>query len=325
MRQKRLLAAVLAIVIALNLSAGFSGGLSEAEASGAPAASAPVTQANILSLLKQYDPDGFYILKKQIRKNDDILQWFSGSSVILDGINTAVHEETHGYSFAYRKKGKTAYFVGNKKTVYVKQTKIYRSKKMAGSIPQDLRTARYSVYIADPSKNLSSNVQGAYGLLNEFMAYCSGMHTTLCLYPYLESEHVDWDMWERFIVSCENDKLAYAEFRYYVLHYLYYAKKHYPKVYKGILKNKAFCKAYRKIERRFAGQVAEYEADLLRLKAHLENAGKTLILTDGEAILYSRGGGTGVGRYTSDYKNLMQEMEKKRYQNIHAKLLKNGK
>lgn len=33
--------------------------------------------------------------------------------------------------------------------------------------------------------------------------------------------------------DCENERQAYAELKYYILHYLYYAKKHYQDIYKG--------------------------------------------------------------------------------------------
>lgn len=88
---------------------------------------------------------------------------------MLDGMNTAVHEETYGYSYSYGTysfSGKTtAYFVGNKKTVYVPHTMVYQSKEMAKTIPKRLRTFRYNTYVAKPSAYLSSNVDGAYKTL----------------------------------------------------------------------------------------------------------------------------------------------------------------
>ena len=53
--------------------------------------------------------------------------------------------------------------------------------------------------------------------------------------------------------------MAYAEFKYYILNYLYYAKKHHPDVYKGIVNNKEFCKAYKTLESSYAKLIKEYE------------------------------------------------------------------
>ena len=238
-------------------------------ASKIPGFKAKVTEKNILKILNKYDKDGAYVMKKQINKGDNILWWFSNARII-DGMNTAVHEETHGYSHSYGTYSfsgtTTAYFVGNKKTVYVPHTTVYQSKEMANSIPKRLRTFRYNTYVAKPSAYLSSNVDGAYGLMNEFMAYRMGMSTTIALFPYYKAKKAGWDEWQVFINNCENDRLAYAEFKYYILNYLYYAKKHHPDVYNGIVNNKEFCKAYRTLESSYVKLIKEYEKDLKKIK-----------------------------------------------------------
>ncbi len=300
-------------------------------ATSMPGINAKATKNNVMKILNKYDKDGAYIMKKQMARGDDVMTWFSQGRII-DNIETAVHEETHGYSFAYARTGgtmATAYFIGSKKTIQVVHTKVYRSKKMAKTIPKKLRTFRYSTYIGKPTANLSSDVEGAYGLLNEFMAYRTGMHTILSLYPYYESQNADWETWRTFINECENDRLAYAEFKYYILHYLYYAKKHQPEVYKGIAKNKNFCKAYRQMESRYARQIKSYQKDLKKMKAFFAKQGAQMEITNNAITVYHADGniGTsnGIGRQTTDYQKLQNEMKKGRYQSIHKALVKNGK
>lgn len=290
-----------------------------------PPIDAKITIKNVQNLLKKYDPDGAYILEKQMKAGSDILVWFSRGSRILDSVEIAVHEETHGYGLSYAKNfRKTAYFVGNKKTIYVPYTKVYKSKKMAASIPKRLRTFRYDTYVANPSVGLSANVDGAYGLLDEFMAYRAGMNVSVSLFPYLESENADWDTWQVYINSCENGRQAYAEFKYYILHYLYYAKKHHADVYRGIINNQAFCRAYKKLESSYAKLIRTYTGDLENLKDVLEKPGYTLEISDDSIVLEDERGGTGVGRNTEEYEILTKECEKKKYQSIHNILIKRG-
>ncbi|MCI8647279.1 MAG: hypothetical protein HFE76_10965 [Firmicutes bacterium] len=295
-------------------------------ASSAPGINARITVSNIQKLLAKYDTDGAYIIKKQLAAGDNILAWFSNSKRIADGIDTAVHEETHGYSYAYAKRSGMAYFVGNKRTVYVPYTSVYPSKKMAASIPKSLRTFRYNTYVGQPSANLSSNVNGAYGLLNEFMAYRAGMKTTVSLYSYFADKKASWDVWTGFISGCESNKLAYGEFKYYILHYLYYAKKHQPAVYKGIVNNRNFCKAYRIIESNYAKQIRLYETNLKKMKKILEKRGyRVTISKDFVTVYNSRGTGEGRGRFTADYNRLKKQCSKSKYASIHKKLVNNGK
>ena len=310
-------------LIALHISASAQ---NVGAASKAPGLDARATEKNVQKLLEAYDKDGAYIMKKQIKKGDDIQFWFSGGSRIIDRVDVAVHEETHGYSFAYSSRGKVAFFVGNRKTVQVPITKVYHTKKMAGSVPARLRTFRFSTYVSQPQPGLASNVQGAYGLMNEFMAYRSGMNTMISLYPYFAAQKPGWDVWQPFISGCENNRLAYAEFKYYILHYLHYAKKHYPKVYKGIVNNRQFCRAYRQIESSYVKLIKSYGQCLKKFKKLLEKKGYRVEVNDEYVMIYtSFGSGTGLRRYTADYEMLQKEMKKSKYVSIHKKLVKNGK
>ncbi len=317
---KRLLAGLLAILLLFAAPASSF----EAAAASMPGLNAKITEKSILKILNRYDTDGAYILKKRIQAGDNVLSWFTGGRRIIEGIDTAVHEETHAYSF--QRAHWNAYFVGKKKTIHVPVTTVYYTKKMASSIPARLRTFRYNTYVAKPTANLASNIEGAYGLLNEFMAYRSGMNTTISLYPYYVAQKAGWESWRVFLNSCENDKLAYAEFKYYILHYLSYAKKHYPKVYKGILNNKKFCQAYRTLESSYVKLINTYEKDLKKIQKLMKKQGRTMEITESTIWIstdpYSK---TGMGRYTADYKKLQKEIKKSAYTSIHKKLVAKGK
>lgn len=294
----------------------------QAASASVPSLNAKITQNNILKILNAYDTDGAYLIKNRIEAGDNILTWFAGCSDILSGIDTAVHEETHIYSYAAEKKGKAAYYVGNQKVIYVPYTDVFQTVEMASSIPSSLRTFRYSAYIADPSENLASNVDGIYGLLNEFMAYRSGMNTIVSLYDYLMDQDADWDTWMLFINECENDMQAYAEFKYYILHYLYYAKQNYPAVYKAIIQNTQFCKAYKKLESSYAKLIRQYQKDLTKLQKYYAKKGYTLTIKNSTISLTTPEKKTiSISRCYSTYLKLEKQLNKTRYTNLHNKLL----
>lgn len=289
----------------------------EAAAAKTPGIYARITEQNIQKILDKYDKDGAYIIKKQLAAGDDILAWFTEGRII-DSIPIAVHEETHAYSI--RTMYQTNYFVGHKKTVPVRHTAVYQTKKMASSIPKRLRTFRYNTYIAKPVPNLASNIQGIYGLLNEFMAYRMSMNNTVALFPYYKEKKADWDQWKVYINFCENGRLAYAEFKYYILHYLSYAKMHAPDVYRGILANEPLRRAYREIEKDYARLNAKYDKDLKKLQPYFAKKGYRMAINDSSILIEKNGRMMGVGRFTADYKKLVKELKKGKYLQMHRKL-----
>lgn len=308
-----------AAVTALVLTTGMPGTAVDVMAAAkTPGLNAKATEKNVLKILDRYDKDGAFILRKQKQAGDNILTWF-GSGRIYKNIDTAVHEETHGFSHSYAKNkwNGYAYFVGNKKSVQVTLTDVYPTKKMAASIPKRLRTFRYDTYVAKADPYLSANAQGAYGLLNELMAYRTGMSNSVSMYAYYAAQDAGWDVWQQYISNCENGKMAYAEFTYYIHHYLYYAKKNYPQVYRGIIGNKQFCKAYAKIVSSYKKRIKTYENDLKRLKKRMEKKGYRVEVTASRIMLYrSDGYGRGTMRNTADYKKLLNEQKKKQYSSI---------
>ena len=286
----------------------------DASAASVPKLNAKVTEKNVMKLLNAYDSNGAYILKSTKNGGISFLTWFSGSDRIVENIDTAVHEQCHVYMTGY---SSLKAYIGNKKAVNISFTRVFNSKEMADSIPERLRTFRYESYVADPMPYLSSNINGAYGLLNEFIAYSWGMNNTVSLFPYYSRFPATMDTWESFINKGANDRLAYAEFNYYILHYLQYAKYHYPSVYKGIMKNSNFRKAYRTIEKKFRKNITLYEKDLKKIVKKVKAAGG---YADYEEYFYINGRGTGI--FAEDYQKLCKEIKKAKYQKIYKALLK---
>ena len=288
---KRILAYILMICLLVMTPC------TSAYASGVPGVNARVTRKNVMRLLNKYDKNGAYLLKKT-NKYSDYMRWFIPDQRIIDTIDVAVHEQCHVYTWNnVRSFYENNIYVGNKKKVRVKFTKVFRSKKMAKSIPRRCRTFRYPVYISKADPNLTANRDGIYGLMDEFCAYHWGMNDNVALYKYYKRYDLESDVWDTYVNIGLNGKQAYAEFKYYILHYLYYAKKHYPRIYKGIMANKSFRKAYRKTESHYAKLIRQFDKSLISIGC------------DPDYDPY--------GEITV----LLKELERKRYKNLHNKLM----
>ncbi len=279
------------------------------QAAKMPKPNAAVTQKNIMAILNAYDADGAYIMQEAIDDGRDITQWWHfGNTLVSNALGTAVHEECHHYIHGTYS-GERIY-IGNKKSIQIEYTDVYHTKEMAKSVPKKLRTFRFDTYISKPSDNLAANVCGAYGLLNEFTAYCWGMNTSVSLYPYFKLQKPDG--WLEYAGMCASDRLAYAEFKYYILHYLYYAKVHHPDVYRGIMKNKKFARAFTRIEKKYAKLNAVFESRLNSVVKMLNKNGHWARYEGGYLWIDNHG----VGIAAEGYDDLLKEMEKTKYQKI---------
>ncbi len=317
---KRLLTIFLAVLLACSAPAA---SFEAAAAPKMPELNAKVTEKNILKILDKYDKDGAYVFRSQMNAGKNVLGWFTGKRII-DDIDSAIHEITHGFSA--NQPYKTDYFVGNQKSIPVEHTLVCYTKYMAPTIPKRLRTFRYKTYISEPDPYLSANLDGVYGLLDEFMAYRMGMSTMTALYPYLVSQKANWSAWKVFVANCENNRLAYTEFKYYILHYLYFVKQRLPEVYQGIVDNRQFCKAYRRLENSFVKLIKTYEKDLKKLQKVMKRQGHVLEVNDRYVMYWqNEEEGIGITRFTADYEKLQKEIKKNKYSSIHRKLVSKGK
>jgi hypothetical protein len=295
-------------------------------ASTTPGFSASVTQDNIMALLDAYDSDGAYIMRCQIKAGDDITSWWksSGETTIVGELDTAVHEECHEYMFnTYPGSNGETIYTGNKNKINVTYTDVYPSKEMAATIPSNLRTFRYSTYVGNPTENLASNVTGIYGLLNEFSAYYWGMHSEMQMYDYFVDNNASVDLWTSYIQQCVSDELAYAEFKYYMLKYMTYAKSHYPDIYTDIMGNEKLKAAYTIIESKFAAQIKKFNNQLSDIAGLINKKGTKAEYTGNELRIYKTAYSYTIYSVKNDeYEKLIKELNKTSYKKM-AKLLSN--
>ena len=296
---------------------GGTPGLSDQETPGVPELSGEVNQDNVMVLLSAYDKDGAHLVGYGTDEGDDWLAYYNEGDRLIDSLNTVVHEECHIFTDVGEEKERI--YEGNEKSTEVPYTEVFESKEMVDSVPEQCRGRRFAPYISEAQDGLVSNVEGAYGLLNEFSAYSWGMNNVVAMYPYHERFADDTDTWGSFISNGASNRLAYAEMKYYLLHYLRYAKENYPDIYRQIMENKEFCLAYKDIDSRYAASIAEFEDDLPKIEEKLKQAGHEADhLSD--AGEYFRIDSNGLGLMTSEYNTFLEKMAKEPYASIHRKL-----
>ena len=94
-------------------------------------------------------------------------------------------------------------------------------------------------------------------------------------------------------------------------------------MYNGIIKNKKFCEAYKKIESSYAKLIKDYDKSLKKLKGVMaKKKGYSLEIKSDYIWLYRGNSGQGFSRFTADYKKLLKEMNKSRYKSIHNRLVR---
>ena len=243
-----------------------------------PDTGAKLTEENVFALLDNLDPDGAWIIRSADTDNsntthyvngvkvegaDNFMSWFLSDMDASFGtaagktLPTAVHEECHHFTRAAASsysQGKWNYqeriYIGEGEYITVTFTDTFPTEEMSKLLPESLRTSRYDEYISEGARP-TANQHGIYGLLNEFAAYCWGNNDMVKTFDYLN---------RRSSNAYDNEFVSYAEFRFWILSYLLYAKENHPDVYQGILDNAAFRQAFTAVDAKFAQVIQDFFA-----------------------------------------------------------------
>lgn len=278
----------------------------EAELTALPAYDTAATLDNAGKILQVCDPDGYLFLRWD---ETDFAFYEEAGFNVVDMLSTAVHEVFHGFCGSAAN-GQRYQYLGDGFYVVVDESETYDSEEMTVWIPEDLRTFRFEEYVAPGCGNMDSNINGIYGLLNEFNAYWTDMNHSVAMFDYFCAQEQMLNTWRHYIIGCENSRMAYAEFRYYILTYLLYAKENYPEVYQGLLENDALRYAFRTVEQNYASAIETYEYQLWQLaNGQIPGTIENVEVTDSFVWF----GGKGIGRFTGDYSKLITAMEEKEY------------
>ena len=280
-----------------------------AAAAEVPALDSAVSVENALAILHAYDPDGTFITDFTQKHTSNISFWLFGAESNAEGLDTVVHEEYHMYSFDKPPFGKQAIYIGDGQDIYTpfvapRGINLVPTSTWTSTLPDELKTFRYNEY-ASPESETSANRNGPYGLLNEFTAYSWGMHNQLALFPYYAAQEDAVSAWMSFMNACGNDRQAYAEFRFWLLGYLRYAKKNDQALYNLFVNDQDFARAYIVTRDRFEAQIAEYEAKLDEIISLLQEKGIRAYISNG----YFYFGTYGTGMHEEEYQILMEQLQ----------------
>lgn len=268
------------------------------------------TMDKVITIMDGCDKSCADILRHCKAKGEDFLFWYFPHDTIASGINLAVHEEAHSYFWDKSPSGNsTAYLMPDFSSKVVYHTSVFSSNEIADLIPAHLRTIRYDTYIGDYDPNLAAQAEGVYGLLNEFNAYYWGTRAAVSLYDYYVTQPLNEDMWLEFSTNCSSSYTGYAEFRYYLLTYLLYARDNHPAVYNAILANDDFRQAFTTLDEAFIQLIDDMFAGFDKACAYLNSKGY-------QAEVYGGGfwvNGVGYSIFLDEYEPLMEEMEKSQY------------
>ena len=267
---------------------------------------------DVLAILDAVNPDGALIAR--LEQEDNFMCWYFGDERLTEALDTAIHECYHGVS--HTDWDILTCYLENGWLLSIPETETYKSEEMTVLIPEEYRTLRFETYVG-PGATTSSNQIGIYGLLNEFNAYQSGMNHDVSMFDYYCAQPQSNKVWIEYINGCENNVQAYAEFRYYILTYLLYARDNYPEIYDELMANESLRYGFTVVNANFQEDIAQYLADLDRLAGN-EIPGLPNMSIDDNYVWFN---GQGMGRFISDYWMLMEAMESPEYQQMYEAFL----
>lgn len=273
---------------------------------------------DLTSLPRKYNINGMNITSYG---GDDPSFWIRGNTAsdVVESLSTVIHESIHGYTseknyqflaehtpegYTFRD-NYSAYFIDKEEIILVKHTEGYNSNELKKDIPKDLRTFRYSPYIA-PRSNLGSQQEGIYGLLDEFNAYYQGAKMVWLLLPYFEALDDPNEGFQDFVSEFSSDRLAFYEFTYFTLKYLIRSERTYAYEYKDIINNIPLRKAYTAVYQNFLALDMAFQEKLETKIEELKSIGLNARVS-GEYFYID---GYGVGIQTEEINLLKRELEK---------------
>jgi len=315
--------------------------------------SKPQAEKAMWEYLKTYNPSTFKMMKNlngrpasfqigathiKIPNDTPPVSWVDEMTDdgVRNSLNTIVHETVHAYthSWAYvllQKEDSTKYkFRDNYSAFYLSEDEIYlvrhsavfSSNKISKTIPKSLHTFRYKPYIAPKNNQLGSQVQGIFGLMDEWNAYYHGTKTAYDLYSYYTVQaDDDPQVYLEHITDIAGTYFAHYEFKYYILSYMIYAKDNHPSIYDDILANMELKKAYKAIDQRYTALNNAFQMRLdhldkiLNAKRDMPEVG----LKNGYYFI----GRKGVGLFSEERDILKYELEKPSFTEMDA-ILKSG-
>jgi peroxiredoxin len=294
-----------------------------------------LVQKLVWQLLSAYSPDGYYILDEYYKAptsydgqsnsgDDDFTAWIHGNSEqdVIKSLNTVVHEMDHGYTGRLylkllREANKpagdgnySAFYLGGGETRLVRHSDVFVTSEINAEYPKNLITSRYETYVHPSERDMGSQQNGVYGLLDEWNAYYNGTRTSFDLCNYYRDKRNNAAGWAEFFADYYSTFYAYLEFKSYILVYMMHAKKNYPLLYRGFMNNSDLLYALKRTDEIWTTLIDHFKVLKQQIMADLAAKGMDVKEKDGFLFI----DGTGYSNFSETYNIFLQELRKPAYQ-----------
>ena len=224
------------------------------------------------ALLDHYSPTGSWIVRSDdalprefvvagrkvtLSSSDSFAVYFPNGNPdrLVDQMNTAVHEVYHlistrlGYQLLVDAKAPDLVRAEGVYTggapLLVEFSAMYPAREMATSFPTDAVTHGYAVYVSPSDDARGTQLDGVVGLLEEWTAYLHGSRTVLDFWPWVRDVAPRTrELYTIYRARFHGMWVEYAEFKLFILHYLVHARAQRPEVYRALIENASFRRAF---------------------------------------------------------------------------------
>jgi hypothetical protein len=224
------------------------------------------------ALLDRYSPTGSWIVRSDdtlprrftvggrtitLTSRESFASYFTDDDPdrLVDQMSTAVHEAYHvistrlGYQLLVEAKAPALIRVEGVYTggapLLVEYSATYPAREMAASFPADAVTLRFATYVSPSAEQHGTQVDGVFGLLDEWAAYFHSGRTIVDFWPWVRDVAPRTrKLYTSYRSRFHGMWVAYAELKLFILHYLVHARTHRPDVYRGLVENASFRRAF---------------------------------------------------------------------------------
>ena len=201
---------------------------------------------------------------------DDFIEDGAAESAV-SYLQTAVHEVYHGYSNVMGYKflaetgvqnfnGLTVVHVEDEPILIVRPTS-FPSRDIVATYPAAAHTMRFKRYVSEAPEHQSTQASGVFGLLDEYAAYYHDARTAVDLWPWVRgAAPATYEVAMRYTGRLFATRVPHAEFKFFILHYLWYAREHRPQVYQQVMANEEFGRAFTEIDDAYTRLVSKVES-----------------------------------------------------------------
>jgi hypothetical protein len=228
---------------------------------------------------------------------------FNSVEELLRSMATNVHEISHGFASLniYKYANENNIFLDWNRTevfIYLAPTEtffvsvpkscLFPTKKIKESVPERLRTFRFSAYVDGET---STQGDGIVGLLDEFHAYYLGCKFTFDVKDvYLEVFTSPAEGLLSWVSRSQSQRCAFYEFDFFIMEYLLYMKKNATEDYFQLLGNQEFVQAYKSTHKLYRNLLEDYKNSIGDEISELNEKGNFIVSIEDNKIWIQRNG-----------------------------------